>query len=440
MSSLRFTNPAIWAQIEGHLSDTTRERFAFGLTNLVSSGTAAPVLEVIDVVLVPDHDVDEEPGGWAISDTALDGIHNQAASAGQGLIELHNHRKGPPRFSCTDEKALALMAPYMVDLLSMPYGAAVWAEGSLYAEWWRTAGEGLERGEFATALVFGNRLRVLNAQPVRDERFDRQLALLGPRGQDAISALRVAVVGGGGTGSHVAVQLAHLGFIDILILDDDVVEDTNLNRQVTAAYADLGAPKSLVAKRRVQSINPFAKVKALPGITPDGEHHELYEVDLIIGCVDHDGPRHRLNQIAIDTRTPYLDIATGVDDTAGSVAIGGRVILLRPGRPCLTCLGELDSAEVGRWSKPAEQEGLDRIHGYGTGVPNPSVVYLNGLTVSAALGELVAWLSGARPPAEWLDIDLVGQSGRPGAYVGPLEIGEVRTDCIDCARPAATVG
>ena len=61
------------------------------------------------------------------------------------------------------------------------------------------------------------------------------------------------------------------------------------------------------------------------------------------------------------------------------------MILTRPGRPCLTCLGELDSAEIGRWAKSLDQQALDRLYGYGTGTPNPSVVYLNGLSVSAAL-------------------------------------------------------
>ena len=127
-------------------------------------------------------------------------------------------------------------------------------------------------------------------------------------------------------------------------------------------------------------------------------HPELNDVDLIIGCVDHDGPRHRLNQIAIDTRTPLLDIATGVDERGTPVALGGRVALILPGEACLTCQGELDSAEISRWAKPEHERALDRAHGYGTGTANPSVVYLNGLAVNAALAEIGAWISGARTP------------------------------------------
>lgn len=433
MSTLRFTNASHWVAIEEHLREASGERFAFAFAQVIGSGPGGPALEVVGVALIRDDEIEADATGWSISDVTLDRLHNQAAAAGHALIEIHNHRAGPPGFSSIDKKALGPMAHYAVELLGVPYGAAVYAQGRVHAEWWRQQSDGgLEQGEFASVLVYGNQLRVLNARPVRDDRFDRQRTLLGPDAQDAIGALRVAVVGNGGTGSHVVLQLAYLGFRHLLVMDDDVVELTNLNRLVTADHADLGAPKNLVAKRRMQAIDPTCDVQALPGITPSGEHPELSEVDLILGCVDHDGPRHRLNRIAIETRTPYFDIATGVDDSSDPIAVGGRVILVRPGRPCLTCLGELDSAEVGRWGKSPEQQRLDRMHGYGTGVPNPSVVYLNGLAVSASLAELAAWLSGARPPAEWLDIDLVGPSGQPGTGIGPVEIGNARPDCVDC--------
>jgi hypothetical protein len=441
MSSIKFTHPSHWMTIERHLEEATGERFAFAFIDLVSNGAKGPVVEVIDVVLIDDSEVEAHRSGWSISDDALDRVHNQAAASGSGLIEFHNHRLGPPGFSTTDEKALAPMVAYVTDLLGDFYGAAVWAEGTLHAEWWRPIANGdIERDTFSTVIVLGDHLRVLNSHPVNDRRFGRQLPLLGPRGQSAIARLRIAVVGAGGTGSHAALQLAHMGFRHVTVLDDDMVEESNLNRLVTADRADLGLPKNLVAKRRMQSVDERCQVQAFGALTADGRHPELLDVDLIIGCVDHDGARHRLNQIAIAGRIPYMDIATGVDDSFSPMAVGGRVILMRPDRPCLTCLGELDSAEIGRWAKPADQQALDRLHGYGTGTPNPSVVYLNGLSVSAALAELAAWVSGSRPPAEWLDIDLIGTSTMPGVHIGPVGLGDPAPNCIDCSRRKATPG
>jgi hypothetical protein len=106
-------------------------------------------------------------------------------------------------------------------------------------------------------------------------------------------------------------------------------------------------------------------------------------------------------------------------------------VFVLPNRACLTCLDELDSAEIARWAKPSDQQNLDRLHGYGTGTANPSVVHLNGLAVNAALAELAAWLSGARSPAPWLDIDLLGNPKQPGIQIGPRQVAERSGGCID---------
>ena len=438
MSTLKFTQPEHWARIEQHLAGARGEHFAFALTKTLHNGQDGPVLEVVDVILIDDAEIEPNHDGWYLSDDAVDRVHNQARAAGRGLVEFHNHRGAPPGFSAIDERALAEMSPYVVDLLDgVPYAAAVWAQGAVRADWWRPGLDaGLERRPFRTVTVLGEHLRVLNAPPVGDERFTRQIPLLGPQAQGAIATLRVALVGAGGTGSHIALALAYLGFRHFVILDDDDVETTNLNRLVTADQADLHSPKTIVARRRMRAIDPRIKVRTLPGLTPAGEHSELSDVDLIIGCVDHDGPRHRLNRIAIDTRTPLLDIATGIDERGTPVALGGRVALVLPSEACLTCQDELDSAEISRWAKPKHQSALDRAHGYGTGTPNPSVVYLNGLTVSAALAELGAWISGARTPARWLDIDLMGTAASPGTQIGPRRVPARDPGCIDCGNAA----
>lgn len=437
MSTLKFTNPTHWARIEHHLAGANGERFAFAHTRTLSDGADGPVLEVLDITLIEDYDVEHDTTGWYLTNSALDQVHNQALIGGYGLAEFHNHPFGPPGFSRTDETALTPMANYTLDLLNgTPYVAAVWAEGAVHAEWWRHDPQGeTERRPFRTVTVVGDQLHVLNAPPLGDERFTRQVPLLGPDAQAVIATMRVAVVGAGGTGSHVALNLAYLGFRDVLVLDDDIAETTNLNRLVTAEAADLGTPKNILARRRMRAIDPLIAVNCLPALTVVGEHPELADLDLIIGCLDNDGPRNRLNQIAVDNRTPYLDIATGVDDTATPIALGGRVIFVLPGGPCLTCLQELDSAEISRWAKPEAQQDLDRLHGYGTTTANPSVVYLNGLTVNAAFAELAAWIAGARPPARWLDIDLMGNATHPGIQIGPRRVKERDAGCISCALP-----
>jgi hypothetical protein len=435
VSTVKFTDSEHWQGIERHLAQVSGARFAFAYTRTISNTAAGPVLEVVETLLVDELDTTRGIDGWYLSDQVLDHVHNHALATGYGILEFHNHHHGPPGFSHLDEDALAPTVDYCLKLLGgRPYGAAVWADGAVHADWWRLNSHGrVERGQFSTLTVLGDQLRVLNATPTAEERLARQVPLLGTRAQAAIATLRVAVVGVGGVGSHLAQGLAYLGLRNVLLMDDDLVEITNLNRMVTAGYADIGQPKTAVTRKRMRAIDPLGAVATAGGLTVTGEHPELDDVDLIIGCVDNDGPRNRLNQIAVRTRTPYLDIATGVDDATEPFALGGRVILTAPHGPCLTCLGELDAAEIARWAKTADQRELDRLHGYGSGSKNPSVVYLNGLTVNAALTELAAWLSGARPPAQWLDIDLIGDPSRPGTQVDPRQVAGPDPGCITCA-------
>jgi hypothetical protein len=275
-----------------------------------------------------------------------------------------------------------------------------------------------------------------DARWAHEERFRRQVPLLGRPGQAALRRLRVAVVGQGGTGSHAVMQLAYLGVRDLLLLDDDVVDPTSLNRLVTAERADVGAPKTLVARRRVLALDHEASVSVLPGLEPHRDPVELAEADLVIGCVDDDGPRYRLNRLAVDAAVPYLDIGTGVDPGVAPPALGARLSFVLPGGPCLTCTAELDATEVARWHQSGPRRTATGHHRYGvedpTG-PAPSVVHLNGLAVSTALAEVVAWVSGARPPALRLDVDLNGDPDLPGTRLAPSADRARRPGCPDCS-------
>jgi len=439
MSTLRFANSSHWDLINEHISKSShRETFAFAFTKLVSDGAEGPVLLVDDIHLVPEADVEPDGFGWTISDDELDRVHNRAIKAGLGLVEFHCHSIGPPRFSPTDEQSLGPTAEYITAIMpGRPYGAAVVADGQVFAQYWTRISGDVSRGTFRSVVVLGDCLKVLNAEGSDDPRLQRQLPLLTASGSDALGSLRVGIVGAGGTGSQVTLALAYIGVRDYVILDDDVVEESNLNRLVTGGAADIGAPKNLVARRRARELDPSIRVVALPAIAIDHVPSELIDCDVIFGCVDHDGPRDLLNQISVDAAIPFFDIATGVDPDSLPLEVGGRVTFVGPGRPCLHCTQELDPYEVGRWSKRPEQQVIDRAHGYGIIGNEPSVVHLNGLAANAAVGEFVAWITGHRQPAN-LSIDLVGESTEtnrtPGMRILPQRPSGRNPDCIACSN------
>jgi tRNA A37 threonylcarbamoyladenosine dehydratase len=98
---------------------------------------------------------------------------------------------------------------------------------------------------------------------VTDTRFERTQRLYGAAALRRFAAGRVAVVGIGGVGSYAVEALARSGIGTLVLIDDDVVEPTNMNRQLIALDPTCGQPKVAVARERVLAINPHANVLAM---------------------------------------------------------------------------------------------------------------------------------------------------------------------------------
>lgn len=92
--------------------------------------------------------------------------------------------------------------------------------------------------------------------------FDRTIRLVGKEGQARLLRAKVALFGLGGVGSYALEALVRAGIGEMLLVDGDVVEETNLNRQLIATRATLGQPKSEVARARALSIRPDMVIDA----------------------------------------------------------------------------------------------------------------------------------------------------------------------------------
>lgn len=93
--------------------------------------------------------------------------------------------------------------------------------------------------------------------------FSRSLPLIGEDGLARLAACRVTVVGLGGVGGYVVEVLARSGVGALTLIDGDVVEESNLNRQIAALRKDIGRYKAEVLAERVEQINPRCKVNAV---------------------------------------------------------------------------------------------------------------------------------------------------------------------------------
>nr|WP_286218358.1 ThiF family adenylyltransferase [Paraoerskovia sediminicola] len=102
--------------------------------------------------------------------------------------------------------------------------------------------------------------------PDEAARYARHLVLpgIGPEGQGRLGAVKVLVVGAGGLGSPTLLYLAAAGVGTLGIVDDDLVDESNLQRQVIHGVADVGRPKVESAREAIASVNPSVRVVAHP--------------------------------------------------------------------------------------------------------------------------------------------------------------------------------
>lgn len=117
--------------------------------------------------------------------------------------------------------------------------------------------------------------------------FARTELLLGKDGIEKIKNSKIAIFGIGGVGSYVVEGLTRAGVSNFILVDKDIVDLTNLNRQLIATHSTIGKPKVEVAKERILSINPNAKVDIYQEFfMPDTEGIIDESIDYIIDCID----------------------------------------------------------------------------------------------------------------------------------------------------------
>lgn len=240
--------------------------------------------------------------------------------------------------------------------------------------------------------------------PHRDaEHLDRQARLFGPQFNNLLRALKVAVVGAGGTGSPAAMLLARLGVGHLLLVDRDVVEVTNLNRVHGSRRSDADArlPKVDVLEREIGLAGLGVAVRTRRAWVNDpGLHDDLRSCDAVFSCTDDHAGRAFLNRLAYYHGIPVIDVGLRmIRRPDGGHDLNGRVTTLVPGYPCLLCGGFINP-------RRAAEEALERVdpaefarrkaeaYVLGSGDPAPAVVTFTTEMASVAVNELVAMLTG----------------------------------------------
>jgi molybdopterin/thiamine biosynthesis adenylyltransferase len=178
-------------------------------------------------------------------------------------------------------------------------------------------------------LVLNDRIRLYGYRESSDEHIEvhaRQAAAFGQPFVDMLQSLRVAVVGNGGTGSPFATLGARAGIGELVLIDKDPLEASNLNRVRGLMRADVGEVKSATLKSFIEDIGLSVKVAAIDSEvdTHPTAVDALASCDVIVGCTDDFAGREVMNAALYAYAQPFID-----------VGLGGKIHDGADGQPCL---------------------------------------------------------------------------------------------------------
>jgi adenylyltransferase/sulfurtransferase len=215
------------------------------------------------------------------------------------------------------------------------------------------------------------------------DRYAKQRIFLGSEADHRLRSRRVVVAGLGATGSVIASWLARAGVGHLTLIDRDLVEPSNLQRQILFGEADLYQAKAEVAAARLREANSGIELQPVVADLTSGNARQLLAgFDLIMDGTDNFETRFLINDYSIATGTPWI--------YAGAIGGEGMVWPLDPPRtPCLRCLMEQPPAG-------GDVDTCDSL-----GVLGPAV----GIVGSWAAMEALKLLTGTEPQAELARFD-----------------------------------
>jgi adenylyltransferase/sulfurtransferase len=178
-------------------------------------------------------------------------------------------------------------------------------------------------------------------------RYSRHLLLdeLGPDAQARFAQAHAVIVGVGGLGNPAAQFLVSAGIGRVTLCDSDVVDLTNLQRQILFAMRDVGAAKVEAAALRLRAINPEVHIVPMHERLDDRALAKLAaSADVVLDCTDNFATRHAINRACVAARAPLV--------SGAAIRFDGQLAVFdvrRPDAPCYHCLfGEGEELEETR--------------------------------------------------------------------------------------------
>ena len=309
-------------------------------------------------------------------------------------LAIHNHDSDRHvDFSRIDLESHERGYPALLDIgRGVPVGALVYGRRSVAADIWLPDGVRLSLG---TYRVIGRHIERLYSQRQKerqsDNEHDRQVRMFGAAGQEILQASKVAVIGLGGVGSLVSEYLARLGVGNLVLVDPDHIESTNLSRVVGATRVDVetGQLKTQIAVRHAREMAVHAELQPVArDVSHDSVARLIRDCDFVFLAADSMRARLVVNALAHQYLIPVIQMGAKIrpGDSGGLEDAMCAVRHIRPGIGCLWCNGLIDSTQLAIEAKSDDER---KQQAYGVQEHNPSVITLNAVAAAHAVNDFL---------------------------------------------------
>lgn len=408
-----------WGHLRGHLFPGDGDEHGAILRCGIASSPRGTRLLVRDVVLALDG-IDYVAGirGYRklTAEFVADNI-DACARESLAYIAVHNHGGiDSVDFSGTDMGSHERGYPALLDInAGVPVGALVFASNAVAGDIWTSDG----KRHSATLRVVGRPQLSLTREPVpakvADPTYDRQARIFGDRGQAILASSKVAVVGLGGIGSLIGEYLARLGVGELLYIDPDRLDPTNLPRVVGARRSDVvpllqdeSRPRwvqALGARFATQKVKVAARVarQASRKVQITTVARSVVETDVAALLTDCDHiflaadsalARRLVNSVTHQYLIPNTQVGSKVSVIDGQIADIFSVSRMSvPGSGCLQCNGLIPAWKL---TEEATSDVQRRRQRYieDDDVHAPSVITLNAVAASRAVDDWLMTIGG----------------------------------------------
>lgn len=390
----------------------------------IAKSVSGPRLLARDVVLAVDG-VDYVPGqrGYRmLTAQFVSRVARRCRDERLVYLAVHNHG-GTSRveFSSDDYASHRRGYPALLDVVDgLPVGALVFAKNAVAGSLWISPDRQLPLIE---ARILGTQIRRLTPEPVpappgRPPAYDRQARLFGDRGQDLLHRTTVGIIGAGGIGSIIVELLARLGVGHFIIVDPDIISETNVPRIIGSTLRDavawltragrplwmrrvvgerLATSKVAHMRRLIRRANPRATVDAIRGdIVSESVARRLASCDYLFLAADSMQARLVVNALVHAYLIPGVQVGVKVpvDPASGDVGdVFCAARLVTPSSGCMWCNGLITPEGLQREAETAAERRAQRYVD-DKEVVAPSVITLNAIAAAQAANDFLFSLTG----------------------------------------------